>query len=160
MKTMRSKIPMILTLFALALASCAPSSALAAQLTPSPTPTAAPTSMPAPTDVPPGGGNLGGGGSANTVTRDNDNQTVTLHVGETFLLKLGNDYDWSPVIDDQSIISRIPNIAVIAGAQGIYLAHKAGTATMTATGDPPCRQSKPPCMVASVVFRLNIQVLP
>ncbi|MFZ3167151.1 MAG: protealysin inhibitor emfourin [Candidatus Methanoperedens sp.] len=47
-----------------------------------------------------------------------------LMVNETFLLKLGADYDWNITIDDQKIISRIPNVAVIVGAQGIYKAHK------------------------------------
>jgi len=46
------------------------------------------------------------------------------------------------------------------GAQGIYLAHKPGTVTMTATGDPACRQSKPACMMPSIIFTLHIEVQP
>ena len=118
------------------------------------------TSTPVPTEVPTLAPDGGTGNNGNVITRDNDNQLITLHVGETFLLKLGQEYDWSPVIDDQAVISRIPNISVIMGAQGIYLAHKPGTVTMTATGDPACRQSKPACMMPSIIFTLHIEVQP
>jgi hypothetical protein len=167
MNTLRTKIVLVLAMFALALSACAPSSAIAAQLTPSPTtvirlvtstpvPGDTPAAIGTPAEVVPTGTPDGG----IVVSRSNDNQTVTLHVGQSFLLNLGQEYDWSPVIDDQSVISRIPNISVIMGAQGIYLAHQAGSATMTATGDPPCRQAKPACMMPSLVFTLNIQVQP
>ena len=111
--------------------------------------------------VNPGGGPDGGiGNNSNTITLDNNNQLITFHVGEAFLLKLGEGYDWSPVIDDMTIISREMNVAVVRGAQGIYLAHKAGTTTLTATGDPQCRQSKPACMTPSIIFTLHIEVMP
>jgi len=160
MNTLRTKIILVLALFALALSACSPSSALAAQLTPSPTSLPPVTSTPVPTEVPTLAPDGGTGNNGNVITRDNDNQLITLHVGETFLLKLGQEYDWSPVIDDQAVISRIPNISVIMGAQGIYLAHKPGTVTMTATGDPACRQSKPACMMPSIIFTLHIEVQP
>ncbi len=47
---------------------------------------------------------------------------------ETFLLKLGEDYYWNITIDDQTIISRVPNVLVVRGAQGIYRAHEPGHA--------------------------------
>ncbi len=66
------------------------------------------------------------------VTPDDNGKTISLAVGQTFLLKLG-DGIWSPTVDDQSVVSRIPNIAVVRGAQGIYRAHHPGTARMTAS---------------------------
>jgi hypothetical protein len=43
-----------------------------------------------------------------------DGQTITLQVNETFLLKLGEEYDWNITIDDQTIVS--PNVLVVRGA--------------------------------------------
>jgi hypothetical protein len=81
-----------------------------------------------------------------------------LHAGERFLLKLGEGYNWTVTIADQSIISRVVNITVVRGAQGVYEAHQAGSTTLTATGDPVCRQSKPPCAMPSRLFQINVVV--
>ena len=47
------------------------------------------------------------------ITLADDGQTITLQVNETFLLKLGEEYDWNITIDDQTIVSR----DVVRGAQ-------------------------------------------
>ncbi len=93
-----------------------------------------------------------------TITLDDDGKTITLQVDETFLLKLGDGYDWNISIDDQTIISREVNVIVIRGAQGIYRAHKPGHTTLTAVGDPPCRKSVPACAAPSRLFRLYVVV--
>ncbi|MCX9026408.1 MAG: hypothetical protein OIN85_09975 [Candidatus Methanoperedens sp.] len=93
-----------------------------------------------------------------TVTLADDGQTITLQVDETFLLELGEGYDWNITIADQSIVSRVTNILVVRGAQGIYRAHKEGSSTLTAIGDPVCRQASPPCAAPSREFRVNIVV--
>ncbi len=93
-----------------------------------------------------------------TVTLDDDGKTITLQVNETFLLNLGEEYDWNISIDDQTVISREVNVLVVRGAQGIYRAHKPGSATLTAVGDPVCRKAVPPCATPSRQFRLNIVV--
>jgi len=93
-----------------------------------------------------------------TITLDDDGKTINLQVDETFLLNLGEGYDWNISIDDQTVISREVNVMVIRGAQGIYRAHKPGSATLIAVGDPPCRQSVPPCGAPSRLFRLNVIV--
>jgi len=92
------------------------------------------------------------------VTLADDGQTITLQVNETFLLELGEGFDWNITIDDQSIVSRVPNILVVRGAQGIYRAHKEGSSTLTAIGDPVCRKASPPCAAPSREFRVNIVV--
>jgi len=79
-----------------------------------------------------------------TVTSSDDGKTISLAPGETFLLALG-DGDWTPEIDNQAIVSRVPNIAVVRGAQGVYSAHSAGTAHMTAQN-------------GSLTFRLTVVV--
>jgi predicted secreted protein len=92
------------------------------------------------------------------VTRDDRGKTISLTVGENFLLKLGDEYTWEFSISDQAVLSRVKNIAVIRGAQGVYLATKPGTVTVSAAGDPLCRQSQPPCMMPSILFEFTVQV--
>ena len=93
-----------------------------------------------------------------TVTLANDGTSLQLHVGDRFLLDLGTGFDWTVNVANQNIVSRVVNIAVIRGAQGVYLAHQAGQTTLTAVGDPPCRQAKPACAVPSRAFKITIDV--
>jgi plastocyanin len=92
------------------------------------------------------------------VTLAQNNQEIYLKNGERFLLKLGNNYDWNIDIPDQTVVSRVINIMVINGAQGIYEAHNTGTTTLTAQGDPLCLNSIPRCAMPSVLFKVNITV--
>ncbi len=92
------------------------------------------------------------------ITLDDDGKTITLQVNETFLLKLGEGYDWNIAINDQTIISREVNVLVVRGAQGIYKAHNIGRTTLAAVGDPLCRKSVPPCAAPSRLFRLYVVV--
>jgi len=92
------------------------------------------------------------------VTLAQNNQEIYLKKGESFLLKLGNNYNWNIDISDQTVVSRVINIMVINGAQGIYEAHNPGTATLTAQGDPFCLSSVPRCAMPSILFRVNITV--
>ena len=89
-----------------------------------------------------------------TVTMDDQGKTISLAVGDSFLLKLGDLYSWDITVSDQGVLSRVKNIAVIRGAQGIYEAHQAGTVTLSAKGDPQCLQSQPPCASPSVQFSI------
>lgn len=92
------------------------------------------------------------------VTLAQNNQEIHLKKGERFLLKLGNNYNWNIDIADQTVVSRIINIMVINGAQGIYESHNIGTTTLTAQGDPFCLSSIPRCAMPSILFRVNITV--
>lgn len=92
------------------------------------------------------------------VTLEQNNQEISLKKGERFLLKLGNNYNWNIDIADQTIVSRVINIMVINGAQGIYEAHNAGTTTLTAQGDPFCLSLIPRCAMPSLLFKVNIVV--
>ncbi len=93
-----------------------------------------------------------------TVTLADNGRTITLNINETFLLKLGEGYDWNITIDDQTIFSRVVNVLVVRGAQGIYIAHKSGSATLTAVGSPECLKSQPPCARPSISFRIFVVV--
>jgi hypothetical protein len=95
-------------------------------------------------------------GGQRAVTLDDQGQTVQMKVGESFLLALCDQMDWTVNISDQSVLSRATNILVVRGAQGVYTAHKPGTATLTAVGDLPCRKSTPPCMAPSRLFSITV----
>ncbi len=97
-------------------------------------------------------------GGSHTVTLDNQGKTIILSVGERFLLNLGEGYNWEVSISDQSVVSRVIGITVIRGAQGVYQANQAGSVTLSATGDPPCRQSQPACGMPSLLFSVTIIV--
>jgi hypothetical protein len=180
-----SKFFMAVVCISLILIACAPLNVLAGAgtSTPVPTPTdlaaatfPVPTFIPTPTlptpsvslsltpginQTPPRNLPEPDGVNPNVITLDNNNQLITLHPGETFLLKLGDEvYQWDIQIDNQAVISRVKNIAVIRGAQGVYEALQAGTALLTANGDPLCRQSKPACAMPSVHFALHVEVQP
>ena len=96
--------------------------------------------------------------SSLTITLQNNNNSIHIHAGDSFLLKLGDSFTWNITIDNQTVVSRVPNVMVIRGAQGIYDAHNLGEAVLTAIGDPLCRQTMPQCELASIMFRLNIIV--
>ena len=83
---------------------------------------------------------------------------LDLAVGERFLVNLGQGFDWTVVIADPSIVDRVRNVTVIAGAQGLYEAKAAGRTTMSATGDPPCRKANPPCGAPSRLVTVELVV--
>lgn len=93
-----------------------------------------------------------------TVTPADNGKTITLKVNETFLLKLGEGYDWNITIDDPTVFSRVVNVLVVRGAQGIYIAHRPGSATLTAVGSPQCLKSQPPCAIPSILFSVHVVV--
>jgi len=93
-----------------------------------------------------------------TITQENNNQTIELNVGDTFLLKLGEEHIWNVEIDNDNVVSRVKNIAVIRGAQGVYEAKMPGTATLSAAGDLPCREEVPPCAAPTILFKIQIKV--
>jgi hypothetical protein len=108
-------------------------------------------STPAPTDTPtatPEGFVI--------VSRTDNGRTISLTVGQRFILDLGlPGYDWTVVIEDPSLVSRI---ADRPGTQGVYEARRTGRTLLTASGDPPCRKATPPCMAPSFGFRAEIHV--
>jgi hypothetical protein len=50
-----------------------------------------------------------------TITLADNGRTITLNANETFLLNLGEGYDWNITIDDQTIFSRVVNVLVVRG---------------------------------------------
>jgi hypothetical protein len=96
-------------------------------------------------------------GEEQTVTLDDDRKTITLRVGEHFLLKLGDTLSWKVTVSDESIVSRVPNVTVVKGAQGIYAAKKAGETNLDAAGSPIC-EPQAPCPAFVRAFRVRVEV--
>jgi hypothetical protein len=92
------------------------------------------------------------------VSLQDNGKTIHIGVGQRFLLDLGDQYNWQVNVADQSVVSRVVNITVIRGAQGVYEAHQAGQTTLEASGDPPCRLAQPPCMIPSIIFQVTVVV--
>jgi photosystem II stability/assembly factor-like uncharacterized protein len=97
--------------------------------------------------------------NAQSVTLADDGTTLTLQVGQNFLLNLGADYEWTVSVADQTILSRLVNITVLRGAQGVYEAKQPGSTILTASGNPVCKGDQPPCVTPSRVFQVKIVVL-
>jgi uncharacterized membrane-anchored protein len=97
--------------------------------------------------------------STRIITLEDDGKSISLKADQSFLLKLGEDFEWNIEIDNQTVVSRALNIMVVRGAQGVYESHIPGHATLTAVGDPPCLHSEPPCRMHSILFTLDIEVL-
>jgi hypothetical protein len=93
-----------------------------------------------------------------TITDADNQRTIQLAVGGTFQLKLNSRMNWSIAIDDQQILAPVPNAKLDAGVQAIYQALRAGRTELWASGEPPCRQATPPCMMPTIEFHLTIVV--
>ena len=93
------------------------------------------------------------------ITLEDKGKTFELKVGDSFLLNLGADaYDWAVTVDNESVLHLKMGVMVIRGAQGIYDALAPGTATVSATGNPLCLQSNPPCAAPSILFTITVIV--
>lgn len=105
--------------------------------------------------------NSGGSQPQNKIITLADNgKSITLQKGDSFLLKLGEMYNWNIDIDNQTVVSRMVNMMVVRGAQGVYDAHNPGHTILTAVGDPLCRSSVPACGMPSIQFKFDITVVP
>jgi len=111
-----------------------------------------PAGTPPPISFPPEGGLI--------IGLQDQGRTVVMHVGDRFLLQLGDVYDWTVTSSDDSVVGRVINVMVISGAQGLYEGRKVGNATLNMVGDPTCRSSQPPCLMPSISFTLLVQVEP
>jgi hypothetical protein len=145
-----------IALLALLVASgcTAPAAPTAATSTTPPTvaPTVAPTHLPtAVPTIPPASVAL-------TITLGDDGKVISLKPGDRFLLSLEGSYDWTVTVDDPAIVRRLPDLPAPTGSQGIFQAAAAGQTTLSAVGDPPCRQVKPACGAPSRLFRVVVVV--
>ena len=100
----------------------------------------------------------GTNGSVRTITEADSDTTVRLHVGDTFILKLGGDKNWSSVaVDNANVITSVETFAPIPGAQGMYEAKAKGTATITAVGTAICDPGVA-CPQFALLYKVTIVV--
>jgi hypothetical protein len=97
--------------------------------------------------------------SIRTISLVDNDKVISLKKDERFLLKLGEDYNWDVEINNQTIVSKVINIMVVKGAQGVYESHNLGNAVMTTTGNPICLATSTPCLQPSILLTWNIQVI-
>lgn len=77
-------------------------------------------------------------------------KTFNRKVGDNLKLNLDPGYDWSAI--------SVSDTNVIVVTQGIYQAHASGVAALTATGNPKCLNSTPPCGMPSIMFTITVIV--
>lgn len=92
------------------------------------------------------------------ITLADDGRTLVFPVGAHILLALGWDDDWTVVVSDSRIVSRVRNIAIVRGAQGVYVAQAPGETDLIGTGTPRCRTAAPPCDTPDHHVRVHLVV--
>ena len=95
------------------------------------------------------------------VTRADNQQTVTAHVGDHVQIALGEDLSWQLEAPDGIVLARDPvqNYMLVRGTQAIWLARSAGRSTIKASGGPNC-PSGSLCPMFLVLFSATVEVLP
>lgn len=132
------------------LAGCAaPASAQFPGATPTPVASGDPTLTP---------GNAPVQGLTVNMTLEDNGKTIHMKPGARLLLDLGDAYTWDVKISDMAVLSRVKNVMVIRGAQGLYDAAQAGQSVITAHGDPTCLSAKPACAQPSIEFTATVIV--
>ena len=92
-----------------------------------------------------------------TITRADDGKTVAANLGDSVLVKLGDDFNWTITASGQPLLRRVPNVLLIRGAQGLYDVQRPGETDWTATGSPICAPEQP-CPLLLATFRVHISV--
>ena len=97
--------------------------------------------------------------SGRIITLEDQGKTISLNVGERFLLALERGgYSWTLNFSDQTVLEQVSDIPPAPGSQGIFEAKQAGQVRLSATGELPCHKSTPPCLAATLLFEVNITV--
>jgi hypothetical protein len=93
-----------------------------------------------------------------TITLADNQQTLELAVGETFALRLGEQFSWEVQAPQGDVLVPAAGGPLEPGEQGLYRAQSPGQVELIATGDPECAKSEPACMMPSMLFRLVVVV--
>jgi hypothetical protein len=112
-----------------------------------------PTGVPEPGSLPPLTPDAGG---TVTVTLNDLNRVVEMHVGDALQLSLeAPGYDWQVGVGDRQILRE--EIAP-TGGKGLYRAIAPGTTTLHAEGLLPCHKANPPCEAPTRTFEITVHV--
>ncbi len=113
-----------------------------------PEPTGAPTAPLPPTSE----------GKGRTITLADDTATIALRVGERLILSLGQEYEWTITITDETVLGPVKDVTPSPSYQGVYEGLSRGNCMLIATGDPPCLKAQPPCEKPSHGFMVDLVV--
>jgi hypothetical protein len=96
-----------------------------------------------------------------TVTKGDNERTVTAHVGDHIQIALGEEINWQLEGPDGRILALEPNRSylLVRGTQAIWLAQSAGRSTIKASGGMNC-PSGAACPMLLAVFTATIEVSP
>jgi hypothetical protein len=98
--------------------------------------------------------------SGRTVTIDDGGKTIDLRVGERFLLILKkSNFEWETSVQDSTVLKKVTDVEVIAGAQGVFEAQRVGQTKIDSIGNLPCTKLRPPCNMPSLQFELGVMVV-
>lgn len=98
-----------------------------------------------------------------SVTESNSGETINLSLGQSvrFLLSGSSSDRWSaPITSDAGILKAQPSgiLPTKGSAVAQYRGAAVGQATVSASQDPTCRNSNPPCGLPSRLFTLTVAV--
>jgi hypothetical protein len=99
--------------------------------------------------------------SSVTVTKTDNQRTVTAHVGDHIQIALGDDINWQLEPPDGVVLVQEPNRSylLVRGTQAIWLARSAGRSTIKASGGMNC-PSGSLCPMLLAVFTSTVEVVP
>ena len=92
------------------------------------------------------------------ITLDDVGKTLTMRRQGGFLLRLGEEYNWSVSVHPPDVLTQNKKIPLEPGEQGVFLARQKGRAVLRAVGEPVCLADDPPCLRPAVLFEMNVLV--
>lgn len=99
--------------------------------------------------------------SSVTVTKADNQRTVTAHVGDHIQIALGEDINWQLESPDGVVLAReaTQNYLLVRGTQAIWIARSVGRSTIKASGGMNC-PSGSACPMLLAVFTAAVEVSP
>ncbi len=92
------------------------------------------------------------------ITSADQNRTITLKVGQRVMFFLDAIYTWQITSNNPAVLAPGTGSPMPAGAVGLFEALAPGNVSLSASGDPACRLSKPACMMPSILLEFNFIV--
>jgi hypothetical protein len=73
------------------------------------------------------------------ITKDDEGKTFTVDVGQTVVVRLGTDLNWTVSVEPAGLLPRAPGVnTLVRGVQGIFRAAAPGRVTVSGEGRPQC----------------------
>lgn len=94
-----------------------------------------------------------------TITLEDGEKTISLEVGDKFLLLLSRGpYKWTAAVQNPAIVKLDADALPVLGAVGIFEAVHPGQTDLVAIGELPCHHSTPPCLAPTLQFQVTLVV--